>query len=87
LVAGVRFFHVDRDGSVIESASFDTADLPSTVDQLTIMVKPGDRRSIPFKDPLNARVAIATAVADTVVDCEHALACAQAALRLKVTAV
>jgi hypothetical protein len=81
-VAGVRFFYVDRDDTVIESVAFDAGDLPGEVDRLVPFAKPGAVVSPPPKGATFGRVAFVTAVAATGEQCHAALDAAAAALRI-----
>lgn len=79
-VAAVRFFYVDRDDTTVGEVGFDPAGLPAAVDLTAPLVTPGTVVSPPPKGTLFGRVALATAVADTVAQCREALAAAGAAL-------
>jgi hypothetical protein len=82
LAAGVRFFYVDADDTVIASVDFDDAGLPPAVDELVVLAEPGVTRSPPPKGIAFGRIAYATAVAATVEECRTALDAAAAALRV-----
>lgn len=80
LVAGIRFFHVDADDTLIESIHFDRDGLPEAIDQLVVLAAPGQRKSTPVRNPTSCRIAFATAVATTERECRAALAAAGRAL-------
>jgi biotin carboxylase len=86
LVAAVRLFSTPVDNAEITAIAFDTAGLPDAVDRTVLLAKPGDRRPAAIKDPINSRIAYATAVAPTAAECRAALDAAEAALRVEVTA-
>jgi hypothetical protein len=78
-VAGVRFFYVEKDDTVIKAIEFGTVE---TADRLVPFAKPGATVSPPPKGATFGRVAFATAVADSEPQCRAALDLAQAALRI-----
>ncbi len=82
LVAAVRFYYVDHDDTVIDSAEFDSAALPAGIDQAVVLAAPGDVFSPPPRGLFTGRVAFATAVAASAEQCEAALDGAAAALRI-----
>jgi biotin carboxylase len=79
-VAAVRFFYVEHDDTTIGEIGFDEAALPKPIDLAAPLVKPGTVTSPPPKGTLFGRVAVATAVAEDVLQCHKALAAARAAL-------
>ncbi len=81
-VAGVRFFYVDADDTRIDSIHFDQAALPPEIDSYAIFAEPGDVRSRPPRDVLQARIAYAIVVADDEERCMAALDQAGAALHV-----
>ena len=83
LAGAVRFFYVDQEDTVIESVDFDHAALPGAVDRAAAMARPGDVTSPPPKGTFLGRIAFATAVAQTVRECQDALDAAQAALTVR----
>ena len=68
--------------ALISSIGFAGESLPEAVDQLVLLAQAGDRRPVAIKDPINARVAYATAVAPTAEECRAALDAAEAALHV-----
>jgi biotin carboxylase len=84
LVAGVRFFYVDEVDTVVESVSFETGELPATIDRAVPLAAPGSTVSPPPQGLVSGRIAFATAVASTADECCSALDGAQKALRLRV---
>jgi biotin carboxylase len=82
LVAGVRFFYVERDDTTIESIAFDERALPPAVDRAVTDALPGAVVSPPPKGTVWGRVAFATAVAGTPAQCSQALDAASAALHI-----
>jgi biotin carboxylase len=83
LAAGVRFFHVARDNTLIRSVRFEPPDggeWPEAVDRLVVLTKPGEIRSTPPTTPLLGRIAFATAVGESVAACRAALDAAEAGL-------
>jgi biotin carboxylase len=85
LVAGVRFFYVEEDDTVIGSIGFDEDALPSTVDSTVILAAPGATMAPPPKGTGVGRVAFVTALGATAEECQAGLDAAQAALRLEVS--
>lgn len=81
-VAGVRFFHPQRERTMIASVGFREQDLPKAVDRLVPIARPGTVASPPPLGTWWGRVAYATAVADTLEDCELAITAAQSALQI-----
>ena len=84
LVAGIRFFFVAEDETLISSIAFDRDALPPQIDSTAIFVEPGDVRSRPPHGTIEARIAYAIAVADDADGCARALDAAGAALRINV---
>jgi biotin carboxylase len=82
LAAGVRLFDATEHNSLISSIAFEGDGLPEAVDQLVVLARVGDRRPAPVKDPVNSRIAYATAVAPTAAECLGALDAAAGALRV-----
>ncbi|WP_245563511.1 ATP-grasp domain-containing protein [Longispora albida] len=82
-VAGVRFFWAEHDGTVIESVRFDfgPSGQPAAIDQLSAFAKPGSVRG-PAKGTFDGRIALATAVGESLAEVEAALDAAGAALRV-----
>jgi hypothetical protein len=80
-VAGIRFFYVADDDTTIGSIAF-TPDvvLPPTIDQTVTVAQPGAVVSPPPKGTVWGRIAYATAVADSIPECAHALDAAESAL-------
>jgi biotin carboxylase len=83
LVGAVRFFYVDDEDTTIDAVEFDESALPSAIDRVVPLVKPGDTVSPPPKGTLWGRIAFATAVATSSQECLGALDAAQAALTLR----
>lgn len=81
-VAGIRFFYVERDDTIIDSISFVESDLPSALDRATVVAQPGAVVSPPPKGTVWGRVAYATALGDSIDECAQALDTAGAALRI-----
>lgn len=82
LVAAVRFFYPAGQDTLISSIRFDETDLPPAIDQLVLLAESGSVKSPPPEGTLNARIAFATAVAETAQECRVALDAAEAALRV-----
>jgi biotin carboxylase len=82
-VAGVRFFYPEREHTKIAFVGFEERDLPKAVDRLVPIAQPGTVASPPPLGTWWGRVAYATAVADTVEDCELAIKAAQSALTIE----
>lgn len=82
LVAGVRFFYVEHDNTVIDSAEFDAAGLSDQIDSAVVLAAPGEVVSPPPQGLRHGRIAYATAVAASAEACETALDSAGAALRI-----
>jgi hypothetical protein len=81
LVGAVRFFYVEHENTTIGDIRIDdAAALPPALDRFVIDAQPGDVVSPPPKGTVWGRIAFATAVADTVLDCQAALDAAKAAL-------
>jgi biotin carboxylase len=81
LVGAVRFFYVEHENTTIGDIRIDDdAALPPALDRFVIDAQPGDVVSPPPKGTVWGRIAFATAVADTVLDCQAALDAAKAAL-------
>lgn len=80
LVAGVRFFYVDRDDTTIASIGFDPDRLPAGVDRAVTVAAPGAVMSPPPKGTVWGRVAFATAVTESRTACTRALDAAAGAL-------
>ncbi|GAA1513171.1 ATP-grasp domain-containing protein [Kribbella lupini] len=81
MVGGVRFFYVDENDTVLDSVSFEEADLPATIDQLVPLMEAGQTTSPPPEGTLWGRIAYATVVATTMDDCRAGLDAAEKALR------
>lgn len=81
LVGGVRFFYVDEDDTVLDSVEFDQTGLPATIDQLVVLMEPGQTTSPPPAGTLWGRIAYATAVAPSPAECRAGLEAAEKALR------
>jgi biotin carboxylase len=80
-VAGIRFFYVADDDTTIGSIAFTpNAVLPPTIDQTITVAQPGAVVSPPPKGTVWGRIAYATAVADSITECAHALDSAESAL-------
>ncbi len=80
LVGGVRFFYVDENDTVLESVAFDEIDAPE-IDQLVVLMEPGQTTSPPPDGTLWGRIAYATAVAGSVAESRTGLDAAERALR------
>ncbi len=87
LVAGVRFFYVKEKDTHITSLRYDETARVAATDQLSILVPPGVTTSPPPEGTRLGRIALATAVADTAVECLGALDVAEAGLRVNEPAV
>lgn len=81
MVGGVRFFYVDENDTVLDSVSFEEADLPATIDQLVPLMEAGQTTSPPPEGTLWGRIAYATVVATSMDDCRAGLDAAEKALR------
>ncbi|GAB2585185.1 ATP-grasp domain-containing protein [Kribbella endophytica] len=81
MVGGVRFFYVDENDTVLDSVSFEEADLPGTIDQLVPLMEAGQTTSPPPEGTLWGRIAYATVVATSMDDCRAGLDAAEKALR------
>lgn len=77
-VAGVRFFYVTEDDTVVASADF-RPPLPAAVDEAVVLVRPGAVVSPPPKGTVWGRIAYATAAAESRDSCRRALDSAEAA--------
>jgi hypothetical protein len=82
LAAAVRLFDATEHHGLISSIAFDEDGLPETVDRAVVLARAGDRRPVAVKDPVNSRIAYATAVAPTAAECREALDAAAKALRV-----
>jgi biotin carboxylase len=82
LAAAVRFFDATEHLGLISSIGFERDGLPEAVDQVVVLAQAGERRPVPVKDPVNSRIAYATAVAPTAAECHDALDAAEKALRV-----
>lgn len=83
LVAGVRFFYPEHDGTLIDSVDFDRSAAPAETDLLVPLVGHGAVVSPPPKGIVEGRMAFATVVAASPETCTAALDAAQAALRVR----
>ncbi|MEV6284719.1 ATP-grasp domain-containing protein [Kribbella sp. NPDC051770] len=81
MVGGVRFFYVDENDTVLDDVSFDSVDLPATIDQLVPLMEAGQTTSPPPEGTLWGRIAYATVVATSMDDCRAGLDAAEKALR------
>ncbi|GIG59428.1 carboxylase [Longispora fulva] len=81
LVAGVRFFWVAEDNTVLERVYFDEAALPPQIDIAFAHFTPGEIRHRP-RGVYGGRIATATVLTETVAECHAALDAAEAALRI-----
>jgi biotin carboxylase len=84
LAAGIRFYYVEQEDTTILSIGFDQERLPPAIDRAETLAKPGDTVSPPPKGLKFDRIAYATAVAQSVDECQDALDAAQEALRVEV---
>lgn len=84
-VAGIRFFYVEDDDTVIDSVVFDETKLPDAIDQVVAIAQPGAVVSPPPKGTVWGRVAFATAAGESRLACEKALDAAQSLLEIKMT--
>jgi len=82
LAAAVRLFNATEHNGLIASIEFEDDGLPEAVDEMVVLAQPGFRRPAPIRDPLNSRIAYATAVAPTQAECVDALDAAAKALRV-----
>lgn len=82
-VAGIRFFYVEHDDTVIGSLSFDDTALPAAVDRAVAVAQPGAVVSPPPRGTVWGRIAFATVVAASVEECRQALDAAAAALQVR----
>jgi biotin carboxylase len=80
MVAAVRFFYPEHEGTRIGEIRIDHRGLPSTVDRCEVIVSPGDVKSPPPKGTRWGRIALATAVARTAAECRAALDAAAKAI-------
>jgi biotin carboxylase len=83
LVGAVRFFYVDSDDTTIGEIRFEPARLPSAADLAIVLAKPGDVKSPPPKGTMSGRIALATAVGRTAVECLQALDAVSATLSVR----
>lgn len=81
-VAGIRFFYVPDDDTVIASIGFSEVE-DGAIERMEALAQPGDVCSPPPKGTLFGRVAYATAAGESVEVCRQALDAAQAALEVK----
>jgi biotin carboxylase len=82
-VAGVRFFYVDQEDTVLESLGFSDALLPPEIDRAQVITAPGARVSPPPRGTVWGRIAYAVAVADSRAGCAVALDAAEDAFEYK----
>lgn len=87
LAAAVRFFNATEHNALIETIGFHADGLPDAIDTLVVLAAPGERRPIASKNPVDGRIAFATAVAPTVRECQAALDAAEAALSVTTLSV
>jgi len=73
LVGAVRFFYVAQDDTTIGEIRFEPAPMPSAADRAIVLAKPGDVKSPPPKGTMSGRIALATAVGPTAVECMQAI--------------
>jgi hypothetical protein len=83
LVAAIRFFYPEHEDTRIGEIRIDRAALPSTVDRMELLARPGDVKSPPPKGTRWGRIAFATAVAGTAEECRTALDAAATALTVE----
>jgi biotin carboxylase len=79
-VAGIRFFYVEHDDTAIASIGFDAQRLPTSIECVATVAKPGDTVSPPPKSIAYGRIAFAIAVGDSIPDCRNVLDAAEEAL-------
>jgi biotin carboxylase len=84
--AGVRFFYVDEDDTVVQDVRFDGTRLPPAIDVAVATAASGATVSPPPKGTLWGRIAYATVVTRTTSEIGTALDAAEAALRLTIGA-
>jgi biotin carboxylase len=84
LVAGIRFYYAEHDDSTIVDIRFDRTVLPPAIERTYLIAAPGDTVSPPPKGMRVGRVAYATAIAETIEECQAALDAAGSALRIDV---
>jgi ATP-grasp domain len=84
-VAGIRFFYVRDEDSMIESVAFAADDLPGDVDRAVAVAVAGAVVSPPPRGTVWGRVAFATAAAGSGADCARALDAAEDALEIRVS--
>jgi biotin carboxylase len=82
-VAGIRFFYADHDDTTIDSITFDTTMLPTSIDRAVTVAAPGATVSPPPKGTVWGRIAYATAVAESTDECAAAINAAETAFQLK----
>jgi biotin carboxylase len=85
-VAGIRFFYVEEEDSKIRSIGFDSAALPAAIDRAVVIAQPGAVVSPPPRGTVWGRIALATAVGESIDECRVALDAAEAALKVDVEA-
>ena len=83
-VAGVRFFYAAEDDTTIASVGFDETALPPQIDRAIGVAQSGAVVSPPPKGTVWGRIAFATAVGESIAECERALDAAEAALEVEV---
>ncbi|GAA0615643.1 ATP-grasp domain-containing protein [Kribbella sandramycini] len=81
LVGGVRFFYVDENDTVLDSVDFDREGLPESIDQLVVLMEPGQTTSPPPDGTLWGRIAYATTVSGSLAECRAGLDAAEQSLR------
>jgi hypothetical protein len=79
-VAGIRFFYVDREDTTIDSVVFDESGLPPSIDRAVPVAMAGAVVSPPPRGTVWGRIAYATAVGDSIGECQAALDAAGDAL-------
>ncbi|WP_066951384.1 ATP-grasp domain-containing protein [Streptomyces lushanensis] len=82
-VSGIRFFYVEHDDTLIESVSFLETDLPSAVERLVPVARPGAVVSPPPKGTVWGRIAFAIATGRSIEECRAALDAAESALAVR----
>lgn len=82
-VAGIRFFYVDHDDTVVEAISFDESRLPDSIERAVVTACPGATVSPPPKGTAWGRIAFAVATGTRIEDCRASLDAAQDALEVR----
>jgi biotin carboxylase len=82
-VAGIRFFYVDHDDTVIEAISFDESRLSDSIERAVAIACPGATVSPPPKGTVWGRIAFAVATGARIEDCRASLDAAQDALEVR----